>query len=92
METITNYNELIDCIRTNNLTVDQAIELVSISYKLWITKDYKNIDDLLIDLDKHHNTWKDCKNETPLFLNDDYSIEDFYSNDDTRTNYPKRHF
>lgn len=91
METINNYNELISCIKSNNLTVEQSIELVSISMRLWITKDYKNIDDLLIDLDKHHATWKDCK-ESPLFLNDDFSISDFYSNDDTRTNYPKRHF
>jgi hypothetical protein len=88
METISNYNELIHCIKSNNLTVDQAIELISVSYRLWITKPYTNINDLLIDFEKHHNTWKNYKGETPLFMNDDFSINHIYNDDDTPM--PKR--
>lgn len=90
-QTINNYNELINCIKSNNLTVEQAIEVISLSYKIWVTKPYSNINELLIDFEKHHTTWKDCK-ESPLFLNDEFSISDFYNNDDTRTNYPGRYF
>jgi hypothetical protein len=88
-QTISNYNELIDCIKSNNLTVEQSIELISLSYKLWITKPYSNINELLIDFEKHHNTWKNYKGETPLFMNDDFSINHIYNNENTP--YPKRY-
>jgi hypothetical protein len=88
METISNYNELIHCIKSNNLTVEQAIELISLSYKLWITKPYTNINELLIDFEIHHNTWKNCKH-SPLFMNDEFSINHIYNSDDTP--YPKRY-
>jgi hypothetical protein len=87
METINNYNELIDCIKSNNLTVEQSIELISLSYKLWITKPYKNIDDLLIDFEKHHSTYKNSKDK-PIFMNDDFSITHIYNEENTP--YPKR--
>lgn len=89
METINNYNELIHCIKSNNLTLEQAIELISLSYKLWITKPYTNINELLIDFEKHHNTWKNYKGETPLFMNDNFSISDIYNEENTP--YPKRY-
>ena len=88
METINNYNELIDCIKSNNLTVEQAIELISLSYKLWITKNYSNINELLIDFEKHHSTYKNSKDK-PIFMNDDFSINHIYNSDDTP--YPKRY-
>jgi hypothetical protein len=87
METINNYNELIHCIKSNNLTVEQAIELISLSYKLWITKPYTNINELLIDFEKHHSTYKNSKDK-PIFMNDDFSISHIYNSDDTP--YPKR--
>ena len=88
METINNYNELIDCIKSNNLTVEKAIELISLSYKLWITKNYSNINELLIDFEKHHSTYKNSKDK-PIFMNDDFSINHIYNSDDTP--YPKRY-
>lgn len=86
-QTINNYNELIHCIKSNNLTVEQSIELISLSYKLWITKNYSNINELLIDFEKHHATYKNSKDK-PLFLNDDFSINHIYNEDNTP--YPKR--
>lgn len=88
METINNYNELIDCIKSNNLTVEQAIELISLSYKLWITKPYPNINELLIDFEKHHITYENSKDK-PIFMNDDFSINHIYNKENTP--YPKRY-
>ena len=87
-QTINNYNELIDCIKSNNLTIEQSIELISLSYKLWITKNYSNINELLIDFEKHHSTYKNSKDK-PIFMNDDFSINHIYNSDDTP--YPKRY-
>ena len=88
MEKINNYNELIHCIKSNNLTVEQAIELISLSYKLWITKPYTNINELLIDFEKHHETYKNSKDK-PIFMNDDFSINHIYNEENTP--YPKRY-
>ena len=87
-QTINNYNELIDCIKSNNLTIEQSIELISLSYKLWITKSYTSINELLIDFEKHHSTYKNSKDK-PIFMNDDFSINHIYNEENTP--YPKRY-
>jgi hypothetical protein len=81
METINNYNELVKYIKSNNLNVAEATELISLSMKVWITKEYEDVSTLLKVLDNYWNEWKDCRGELPLFI-DDFDISDIYNDQD----------
>jgi len=89
METINSYEELVKYIISSNLNVAEASELISLSMKVWITKEYKDVSTLLEVLDNYWNEWKDCRNELPLFI-DDFSISDIYNDQDKPM--PRRYF
>ncbi len=89
METINNYNELVKYIISSNLNVAEATELISLSMKVWITKEYEDVSTLLKVLDNYWNEWKDCRGELPLFI-DDFDIGDIYNDQDKPM--PKRYF
>jgi hypothetical protein len=89
METINNYNELVKYIKSNNLNVAEATELISLSMKVWVTKEYADVSTLLKVLDNYWNEWKDCRSELPLFV-DDFDIGDIYNDQDKPM--PKRYF
>lgn len=67
MKTITTYNQLIDFIRSNNLSIKQANELITASLNVIILEDYKTIEALLNVIDVYWNEWKHII-ERPIFL------------------------
>lgn len=67
MKTITTYNQLIDFIRSNNLSIKQANELITASLNVIILEDYKTIEALLNVIDVYWNEWKHTI-ERPIFL------------------------
>ena len=89
METINSYEELVKYIISSNLNVAEASELISLSMKVWITKEYSDTATLLEVLDNYWNKWKDCKSTLPLFI-DDFSISDIYNDQDKPM--PRRYF
>jgi hypothetical protein len=91
IRTIKSYEDLVETIKNESLSMEQITELVSMVLKVWILKDYKSVAELLKDLDEYWLEWKHT-NERPIFIKDEFSISDIYNNEDTRTSYPKRHF
>ena len=89
METINSYEELVKYIISSNLNVAEASELISLSMKVWITKEYSDTATLLEVLDNYWNEWKDCRSTLPLFI-DDFSISDIYNDQDKPM--PRRYF
>lgn len=91
IRTIKSYEDLVETIKNESLSMEQITELISMVLKVWILKDYKSVAELLKDLDEYWLEWKHT-NERPIFIKDEFSISDIYNNEDTSTNYPKRHF
>jgi len=89
IRTIKSYEDLVETIKNESLSMEQITELISMVLKVWILKDYKSVAELLKDLDEYWLEWKHT-NERPIFIKDEFSISDIYNNEDTRTNYPKR--
>lgn len=75
MKTITTYNQLIDFIRSNNLSIKQANELITASLNVIILEDYKTIEDLLNVIDVYWNEWKHTI-ERPIFIGLDINVKD----------------
>lgn len=80
--TITNFKQLIEYIRTNKLNVGQSSELIAQSLRVWVnTKDYKNTEELIEDIETYWKEWKNIK-ERPLFLDlDKFEIGMIYNED-----------
>jgi hypothetical protein len=89
IRTIKSYEDLVETIKNESLSMEQITELISMVLKVWVLKDYKSVAELLKDLDEYWSEWKHT-NERPIFIKDEFSISDIYNNEDTRTNYPKR--
>jgi len=70
LKTITTYNQLIDFIRSNNLSIKQIDLILQQAFKVYILKsEYKNTDDLLKHFEAFYNKWLTSGNiEHPLFL------------------------
>lgn len=79
---ITTYKQLINYIRTNSLSVEQASKLFEDSLIVWVnSKDYKTTEDLIKATDKFWEQYKNVK-EKPLFLDlDKFEIGQIYNED-----------
>jgi hypothetical protein len=87
-QTIKSYNELTNFITSSNLTPKQAVELISVSLKVWIIKEYDTTAELISDL----NVWwakYEHTNDKPIFI-EPFDISQIYN--DNRTEFPKRYF
>ena len=75
MNTINNFDDMIQFIKEHDLTPDQTHELVKTCINSYIVTDYKSKDELITALTDFWSKWKDTV-ERPLFIDLDISVKE----------------